>query len=312
MGNPIEPDTSRKIMIEKVDVKCGFLCNNRCLFCVQGNKRTQIGDIPTPDIIQTLEKARSEAHSVVLTGGEVTIKPDFLQLVNKAGELGFRHIQIQTNGRMFAIDDFCDKTIRAGANDFSVALHGHTPALHDYLTQSKGAFYQTVKGIKNLKKRGQRVGLNIVVNRSNFRNLPSIAALAIRLQVDQYQFAFVHALGTAGKNFSRIVPRYTLIEPYVKKGLSLGILAGKSVMTEAIPYCMMSGYYPYVAERIIPKTKIYDVGVIDDYTDYRVKEGKLKGEHCTVCRFNAVCEGPWKEYSERYGFFEFRPVLNPA
>ena len=88
-------------------------------------------------------------------------------------------------------------------------------------------------------------------------------------------------------------------------------------MTEAIPYCLMSGYEDYVAERIIPDTIIFDAeGVIEDYTLTRCTEGKSKGPDCSRCFYFKLCEGPWKEYPEMFGWDEFKPIeksdVNPA
>jgi MoaA/NifB/PqqE/SkfB family radical SAM enzyme len=295
--------------MNKVDIKFGFLCNNMCLFCVQGDKREKLGDISFNDLVKTLQSAREKSDNVVFTGGEVTIKKEFLKLLKVADDLGFKKIQVQTNGRMFANEGFCDDTILAGATEFSLALHGHTPELHDYLTSVDGSFYQTVKGIKNLKKRNQYVGTNSVITRPNYRFLPELAQLLIHLNVNQYQFAFVHAVGNAGKNFDSIVPRYSMIEPFVKNALSFGVKAGITVMTEAIPYCFMTGFSDFIAERIIPDTVIFDKDmIIDDYTKYRKNEGKLKGEPCDECACSTVCEGPWREYPEKYGWYEFKPI----
>ena len=294
--------------MDKVDVKCGFLCNNRCRFCVQGNKRETYGNAPSKQILKTIEDARRDADEIVLTGGEPTVRRDFLDLVRRAKALDFRLIQIQTNGRMFAHRSFCEQTVEAGANDFTLGIHGHTSELHEYLTKAPGSFRQTATGIYNLKALGQHVGTNTVITRSNFRHLPDLARLLVRLGVNQYQFAFVHALGTAAENFRRVVPRYALIEQYVKAGLAHGIQAGVCVMTEAIPYCFLRGYEDWVAERIMPRTKIYDVKVLDDYTEYRLAEGKWKGEPCRQCLLNRECEGPWREYAETYGWDEFHAV----
>lgn len=295
--------------MNKVDIKFGFLCNNMCRFCVQGNKRVQYGDIPFDDLVDTLKSAREKSDSIVFTGGEVTIKKEFIELVRIARSLGFKKIQVQSNGRMFASEKFCEDTIDAGATEFSLALHGHTPALHDYLTCAEGSFYQTVKGIKNLVALRQYVGTNTVITRPNYNTLPELARLFLHLGVNQYQFAFVHAVGSAGENFDDIVPRYTMIEQYVKQALLYGIRAGITVMTEAIPYCFMRGFSDYIAERIIPDTVIFDKNmVIDDYTDYRRNKGKLKGETCRECACFTVCEGPWREYPERFGWDEFKPI----
>lgn len=295
--------------MERVDVKCGFSCNNRCLFCVQGDKRYDYPDKTTAEVKAVLDTVGRESDSIVFTGGEVTIRADFAELVAYAKSVGFKHIQVQTNGRMFAAKGYIERLIEAGANEFSPALHGHTPELHDYLVNAPGAFKQTVKGIQNLKALGQVVVLNSVITRPGYRHLPDMARLFVALKVDQYQFAFVHALGSAGAHFDAIVPRKSLVEPYVKEGLAIGIRSRLRVMTEAIPYCFMGGFEPCVAERFIPQTKIVDADwVVEDYTAYRWNEGKTKGPECPRCAYFAECEGPWREYPEHFGWDEFVPV----
>jgi molybdenum cofactor biosynthesis enzyme MoaA len=297
----------------RVDVKVGFSCNNRCVFCVQGDKRSRIGDLTTGEVKKTLDEARKTAGSIVFTGGELTIRRDVMELVRHARDIGFTGIHIQTNGRMLAYPAFVDALMDAGATEFSPALHGHIPALHDHLTGCAGAFSQTTAGIRNVKARGALVLANTVITRSNFRHLREIATLLVSLGADQYQFAFVHPVGSAGASFDAVVPRMTMIEPHVKAGLDVGIRAGRSVMTEAIPYCFMSGYERHVAERIMPRTKIFDGGmVIDDYTQFRLTEGKSKGPGCRRCVHDSICEGPWREYPERFGWDEFVPVRREA
>jgi len=177
----------------------------------------------------------------------------------------------------------------------------------------EGSFRQTVQAIRNLKELRQRVITNSVITRSNFRHLPELASLLVRLGVDQLQFAFVHALGTAAQNFARIVPRMTLVEPYVKRGLQVGTRAGRIALTEAIPFCFMTGFEEHVAERFIPRTKIFDAKfVVEDYTDYRWTEGKAKGPPCADCTWSTVCEGPWKDYVDGYGWGEFVPRRDPV
>jgi MoaA/NifB/PqqE/SkfB family radical SAM enzyme len=295
--------------MKRADIKVSFSCNNHCLFCVQGKKREEIRDKTFQEIKQEMRQAIRDCQSIVLTGGEPTIRPDFLEIVKYAKKLGFGTIQIQTNGRMFAYREFCEKTINAGANEFSPALHGHIAELHDYLTAAKGSFEQTTKGIQNLKELGQKVVTNTVVTKSNYRNLPEIAKLLNSLGVDQYQFAFVHPTGSAFSNFESIVPRMTLIEPYIKKGLDVGIENKKTVMTEAIPYCFMKGYENYIAEKIIPDTKIFDYQkIVEDFTETRRAEGKAKGPNCQNCSYDELCEGPWREYPEKLGWDEFIPI----
>lgn len=297
--------------MKRVDIKVGFSCNNHCKFCVQGNKRDILKDKTTGEIKSILKACLREGiEGVVFTGGEPMLREDILELVKFAKSSGFVSIQIQTNGRMFAYEEVCRSMIKAGVNEFGPSLHGNTASLHDSLTCAKGSFAQTTKGIRNLRALGQRVMTNTVITQSNFKKIPGIARLLVSLDVSQFQFAFIHISGTAKLNTRKIVARKKDVMPYVYKGLEIGLKAGKMVMTEAIPYCLMKGYEKYIAERIIPSTKVIDHdSVIENYTDHRMNEGKAKGPGCRKCRYFASCEGPWKEYPELFGWEEFKPVL---
>ena len=297
----------------RLDLKIGFSCNNHCRFCVQGDKRSRVQPPLTRDLLRELDEARAGADGVVFTGGEPTLRRDLSSLVARACELDYDPIQIQTNGRMFASRATCDDLIAAGATEFSPALHGHAPALHDWLTRSPGSFSQTVRGIRNLRQLDQRVITNSVVVRSNFRNLPQLANLLAAAGVHQMQFAFVHPVGAVDDAFTALVPRMELVAPYLRGALRAGLDAGVAAVTEAVPYCILPGLEACVIESRIPATRVVDAGVVvEDYREYRIGEGKLKGPDCSGCRWFHVCEGPWREYPERYGFDEFRPVEGEA
>ena len=295
--------------MRRVDIKIGFSCNNHCKFCVQGNKREFFPNKNTEEVKYILRDCYSEGiEGVVFTGGEPTIRKDIIELVEYARSLKFKLIQIQTNGRMFSYATFCKMIVDVGATEFSPAVHGPNEKIHDFLTSAKGSFKETIKGIENLKKLGQFVLTNTVITSYNYRYLPNIAKLLVDLGVDQFQFAFVHIVGTAAINADWIVPRKKEIMFYVKKGLDIGIKAGTRIMTEAIPYCFMRGYEDYIAEKVIPSTKIFDYDlIVENFTESRIKEGKSKSPNCDKCRHVNLCEGPWKEYPELFGWNEFIP-----
>lgn len=296
-------------MSKRVDIKTGFICNNNCRFCVQADNKCK-GNRSFEEIKRDLTDSRKRCDSVVLTGGEVTIREDFFDIVRLAQKLDYKTIQIQTNGRMFASLDFCKKTIQAGATEISPALHGHCKEQHDYLTRAEGSFNQTVKGIKNLKSLGAYIITNTVVVKSNYTSLPEIAKLLVKLNVDQFQLAFVHPMGNAWKNFDNIVPNISLAAPYIHKGLQIGINAGKTVMAEAMPYCQMQDYENYTSEKVIPETEVRGKKYqnTDDFTTQRRIYGKSKFPQCKNCKHNKICEGPWKEYPKKKGGKEFKPI----
>ena len=291
--------------------------SNDCRFCVAADKRIY-PDKTTEEIKNELKEAFSnEAGEVVFSGGECTLRDDIFEIVRFAKKLGFLSIQIQTNGRRFASLDFCKKMLAAGMTEFGPALHGHTSELHDFLTRSRGSFRQTVLGIHNMKTLTKnshvRILTNTVITKYNYQFLPQIADLLIRLGVHQYQFAFVHALGNAGRAFHDVVPRKSDCIPYVKQGLDLGIKKGMRVMAEAITLCLMKGYIQYATEFYIPPTEVRERGItIEKFEDVRRNDGKVKFPQCQRCRYTRVCEGPWKEYPQIFGDSEFKPVLEAS
>jgi len=105
-----------------------------------------------------------------------------------------------------------------------------------------------------------------------------------------------------------IVPKKSEVIPYLKQGLDIGKAAGVSCMIEAMPYCLMQGYEWAISEQIIPSTTVYDADVhMEDYAQYRTNEGKSKRAECRTCSKFQVCEGPWSEYPDLFGWDEFVP-----
>ncbi len=298
-------------MGRRADLKTGYNCNSNCVFCVIGDKLFT-GDRTTEACIEELKLSRQTCEDVVFTGAEVTIRPDFFKLVAAAKALGYRNIQIQTNGRMFAYLPFCEKAIAAGANEFSPSVHGHTAKLHDGLTRSQGSFNQIIQAIKNLKGLGQSIVVNTVAAKQNVKHLPEMARMFVELKVDQFQIAFPHPTGHAETYFNAVVPKMSELAPYVHEAMRIGTAGGVKCMAEAMPYCMMPGYERYVSELFIPPTEIvYDGFVVPDYKRDRMDRGKTRFAQCASCRFEPMCEGPWREYPEHLGSDEFQPVKGP-
>lgn len=299
--------------MSRLDLKFGFECNNRCVFCVQGDKRFSEQAKDTGELETALREMRATCDSVVFTGGEVTLRKDLVPMVKLARRLGYRSVQIQTNGRMLSYAPYVEALIQAGATEFAPAIHGPDAAIHDALVRAKGAFSQVLRGVEHLRRHNARVVMNSVIVQQNYDKLPAMARLFVAMGVQQFQFAFVHALGTAEQNFAEVVPRYDALAPFLREALLIGEAAGVRVMTEAVPFCRMQGLERFVAERIMPETAILDGDhVIDSYSDYRWNEGKLHGPPCEACTWNTRCEGPWREYPQRFGWDEFRSRTDDA
>jgi len=296
-------------MVERLDLKLGFKCNNNCLSCPQAHRR-HLGDLSTAQAKELiLAGLKDGAWELVLTGGEPTVRSDFFELVGFAREKGYKRVQLQTNGRMLSYKSFAGQAVEAGVTDFCFGLHSDSAEVHDALTRSAGSFEQCVQGIKNLVGLKQRVTINSVIHKLDFEMLPKRAELAVNLEVKQFQLAFIHCVGNAFKNIDALLPKKSDVRPFVHSALGIVLGAGLRAMVEAYPYCFMEGYEKYCSELYMPRSEIRDAeGVVKDFDSVRKNSGKAKHEKCKQCRFDLVCEGPWKEYPQKFGWSEFKPV----
>ncbi len=298
--------------IQRVDLKLGFKCNNNCLSCPQAHRR-HLGDLSTKEAkAQIIAGLNDGATELVLTGGEPTVRKDLLELVRFARDSGYESVQLQSNGRMLYYKDFAEKLVKAGVTEFCIGLHSHSAEVHDFLTRSPGSFRQAVQGIKNLKQLGQHVAMNSVIHKLDFKHLPERAKFALSLGVDQFQLAFIHCIGNAFKNIDLLCPKKSEVMPFVHKALDIAIEGNLFSMVEAYPYCFMHGYEKYCSELYMPRAETRDAeGVVKNFDELRKTTAKVKHEKCRDCRFFSVCEGPWREYVEKFGWSEFKPVKGP-
>ncbi len=292
--------------MSRADVKVGFACNNRCLFCAQGEKRRSVPRVGAEELIRRLRAAHRPGSGLVLTGGEPTLRKDLVAIVRAARRMGYHPIQIQTNGRMLAYPERVARLVEAGVSEISPALHGPSAEVHDMLTGAAGAFEQTVAGIANALRSGVTVVTNTVVVRQNLPFLTETVLLLRDLGVRRAQLALVHPVGTAADGEVDVLPPPREAAAAIARAIRAGRAAGASVVTEAVPPCLLPGLEDAVIERHIPATRVVDIdGEAFDFSTWRRAEGKAKGRICVGCEHDASCEGPWREYPERFGWAAF-------
>lgn len=285
-----------KLQIDPYVLRVGFGCNNNCKFCFQETRK------PLFKTAQSIEKELLEARLqhfsyVIFEGGEPTLRKDIFALIRYAKKLGFKQVDIQSNGRMFFYKKVCRRFIDAGVSVFACSLHAHNEKMHDFLTSSPGSFREAVQGIKNLKELGQQIANQAVISKVNYSLLPEITAFLIDLGIDRIQLNFIQPLGVAEKNFDLLVPHIPQILPYVKKALEIGIKAKIYIGTMGIPACLLGNYVEYSQEY-----KRAKAGASPDRVVY-----KRKGIVCKGCACYRICEGPWSSYVRYFGWKEFGP-----
>ncbi len=78
-------------------------CNLACSYCTQKNPEVFSEELGTADTIRLLSNIRKDVDTLLITGGECTVRPDIEDLVVAARtEIGFRSVLVVTNGVLLA------------------------------------------------------------------------------------------------------------------------------------------------------------------------------------------------------------------
>ncbi len=140
--------------------------------------------LSTQDIADNIRVLKEMCFStVILAGGEPTIREDFRQLADSIREHGM-NIGLITNCRMFAYKSFAERFVGYEPEYVQVLLPGHNEEIHDALTGVAGSFKQTVAGLRNIAAGVKTLKFHTVITRVNIEYLNHIVALAGAIRAD--------------------------------------------------------------------------------------------------------------------------------
>lgn len=154
-------------------------CNLRCSYCFMNAGASGFIYEPTLKALKVLMKrARDQkpigSKAIQITGGEPTIREDLLDIIKMAKDLGFVHIQLNTNGIKLAEDiDYCRKIKDAQVNTIYMSFDGVTEETNPWLEQNK-------KAIENFRKVGlMGILVPVLVGGSNVKEAGKIIRFAL-------------------------------------------------------------------------------------------------------------------------------------
>lgn len=276
-----------------VDVGLGTKCNNCCIMCTNVMPPSKSYKEPTTkQIISQLNKLDKKINSILLTGGEPTLRKDLsyiLGYINK--NFPETRIKLITNARLFYYSYFVKKFRRIRDLYIITELYGPNAKLHDYITQSKGSFNQTFKGIKNLLDNNFKIELRVVISKLNYKDIMDIAELYKKnfTKVEKIVMFPIDIIGNAYKNKKKTFVKYSEIVPFIQKAVD--ILRSENVELYHTPYCVLNKrYWKFVKGGTVPEGR-------------RVLDSVCKG-----CQFSQKCPGIWKSYVNIMGVKESKTI----
>lgn len=266
-------------------------CNEKCLFCMVEEEIEKSVDVPYDQVVNEIDKQKP-GTLIEFFGGEPTIYPQFLELVEYSRTKGF-DCTIASNCRVFHSKKFTDRFAQTGTDHLYVrtSMYGHNRKLHDYYTATPFSFSQTVKGLENLVEENILTQVNIVIMEHNLDHLSSLVKLVHSIGVPKIKFGNLIYLSTCHRHAVKLS---TVTQP-LKEAIMLAESLGLEVTVEKTPICVASGRIDLLS------TESEAFGSNRAFDD----DGACK--NCLVRRW---CDGVDPDYVEHFGFDGLNTVVD--
>jgi len=310
------------------DVKVGISCNNNCLHCVIKPTVMQIKEISPDKVIlnsgygmwhvedssfeEIIKRISSKKNisAFVLTGGEPTIRKDFIAILkwlyyNRPTS----KISIQTNGRRLADEKLIKAILRySGKVNFAVAIHGMEKTHNEIVNNridSGNPFIETVQGIKHLLAyfpNEETVRTEIVISNKNKDELVEMVRFQHEeLGINVIGMSYPHLCDFSKEDIIKIapplkdlIPSFKKINEYIKNNPCL------TVMTEEVPPCVYHKFDEEIYFQLFRLSKKsvslcgFGGNIIDNFHSTWLND-HAKALACQKCVLCNLCPGVWKE-----------------
>jgi len=157
-----------------------YRCNERCVHCF--NPRSTLDhskELTTSEIITTLvELEAMGTYCVTFSGGEVSLRPDFFEILRDAKRCNFA-ISVYTNGQTPL--EWIEELATFFPQTVGVSLYSANPEIHDATTLRKGSFEQSVRAIETLVKHGIRTTIKCPLMNHTVHGYKELLVLCDRL-----------------------------------------------------------------------------------------------------------------------------------
>jgi molybdenum cofactor biosynthesis enzyme MoaA len=278
--------------VRKHWVRLVTACNSRCVFCLDTDTPRNVY-LSEEDVCREIKRGRDElgADKVILSGGEGSIHPKFVDFVRYARDLGYERIQTVTNGVMFAKREFYAAAVEAGLGEITFSLHGHTPELHDRLTGTPGAFHKLMKGMVRAIREGRViVNIDVCINKQNVSYIDRIVDLCLSVGVREFDLLHVIPQGAAFQNRDELF--YDPVEhlPRLQKVFRLNRHPNVTVWTNRFPVEFLEGLEDLIQD---PHKMLDEVNgrrfQVRRYLDEGVPLECRQKERCQHCFIEPFC-----------------------
>lgn len=156
-------------------------CNLACRMCyvrhAPGDAERRAKELSATEWLELARQAQDNGMVfLLLTGGEVFLRPDFFEIYSKLTRLGFI-ITLFTNGTLIT-DEVAKRLAESPPSRTEITLYGATASTYEAITGVTGSFARCCAGIEALVKHHVPLGLKTTITRQNVGELDAMCLMA--------------------------------------------------------------------------------------------------------------------------------------
>jgi len=146
-------------------------CNLKCRHCyLPKNDKCSGSELTTEEIKRILSQLkRAGCLHLVLTGGEVFLRDDILDICKYAHKLNF-DFRIFSNGNLIT-EKITRQLAESGISGVEISFYGRE-SVHDKITGVRGSFEKSINAVNLLKRYKIKVTIKCLLMKSNFNDYP--------------------------------------------------------------------------------------------------------------------------------------------
>ncbi len=166
------PFSARPTAPYRMDLAVTYRCNNDCAHCYNARERN-FPELTTEQWFKIIDQlwALGVPH-LVFTGGEATLRNDLPELIHHAESNG-QITGLNTNARRLMDEKYVQKLIDTGLDHVQITVESCNEQVHDGMMRAKGAFKQTIAGLKNVLQSNLYVMTNTTMLHTNAHTIPA-------------------------------------------------------------------------------------------------------------------------------------------
>ena len=294
-----------------LEIATGYACNAACIGC-HACSADPGEQMSSGEIAQWLRQGRRDgAQHLWLSGGEPTLRKDFLGTLRAARQQSYQRIKVQSNGMLFAYKGFAERAVDAGMSEVNLLLKTLDPVRHDALNRTRGGLQTLHAGLEHLRATPVRLEGDVLLTAETIHELPDLVRHYAALGLRHFNLWLFSLADQGSADLRALVPHLGDALPFLLQARAAAQAHGATMTSLASPHCTL----PTAAWDLLFDAAGMDMLVVNPggrafkMEDSRLEAGAFHAP-CHACAVRPYCHGLRPDYVSVHGAGELRALTH--